>query len=291
MWIYKKGKEMKILKTIILTLCAIIVLFILAGCGVIPDPPPPNEVAYRALLVGIGDYIGCNNDLKSPPYNVDKMNEIFSQCRFTEDEIGFTVINELKDKDATKEAVLDEIWSTFSEADDNDVSYFYWCGHGTDKYGVYVCPADSDFGDASTYISVEELENALDNIAGTKVIILEACYSGNFIEKGMEGFTDRVIEVFSNQVMELNKDSYQVITSCAGDQVCWENGGGIPPYTYFTMAVYVGFKNLIADTDEDKIVDLQEIYLFVQEWIKQWCPNMQDTQIYPNDSNFPIVEY
>ena len=241
--------------------------------------------------MGVGDYIGCGADLKSPPYNVDRISEIFSQCRFGKAETEFLVINELKDKEATKQAVLDGIWSTFCDATGDDISYFYWCGHGTDKYGVYICPADSDFGDTDTYISVEELENALDNIAGTKVIILEACHSGNFIEKSMGDFNSKVIEVFARNQLEINKEGYQVITSCAGDQVCWEVPHVDEPYTFFTMAVYEGFKNLSADVNENGLVDLSEIYSYVQDWVIEHTNKDQATQIYPDGSTFPIIEY
>lgn len=275
----------------LIVILAILILTVISGCGITPDPPEPNEVVYRALLVGVGDYLGCSADLKSPPYNVDRMQEIFSQCRFGEEEIEFLVINELKDKYATKKAVLDEIWYTFHLADDNDISYFYWCGHGTDKYGVYICPADSDFGDIKTYISVEELESALDNITGTKVIILEACHSGNFIEKSMGDFNSKVIEVFSHQSIEINKDSYYVITSCAGSQVCWEVPYVDEPYTYFTMALYQGFLDLSADVNENGIINLSEIHSYVIDWINYNCPTIQDCQIYPDNSTFPIIEY
>ncbi|MCK4328346.1 caspase family protein [candidate division WOR-3 bacterium] len=276
----------------LIIILAISISIILTGCWIVPPPEPEPEVVYRALLVGVGDYIGCGSDLKSPPYNVDRMREIFGNCRFGKEETDFSIINELKDKKATKKAVLDEIWYTFRDATDDDISYFYWCGHGTDRYGVYICPADSDFGDTKTYISVEELENALDAIAGTKVIILEACHSGNFIEKSMENFNSKVIEIFSrNQSIELNKDSYQVITSCAGSQVCWEVGHGDKPYTYFTMAVYQGFQNLSADINEDKIIDLYEIYSYVQGWVIEHTNKDQATQMYPDESTFPIIEY
>lgn len=238
--------------------------------------------------MGAGDYIGCSADLKSPKYNVAKMKEVFNNCKFTKKEIEFTLINELIDKEVTKKAVLDEIWYTFRDATDDDISYFYWCGHGTNRYGTYICPTDCEFGKTSTYISLQELENALDDIAGTKVIILEACHSGNFIEKD---FTTNVIKIFHQSDLALNKDSYKVITSCAGDQVCWENGGGVPPYTYFTMALYQGFLNLKADIDKDGIINLTEIRSYVIDWIAENCPKIQDTQIYPDGSTFPIVEY
>lgn len=259
----------------------LIIVTLLTGCWT--TPPEPNEIVYRALLIGIGDFMYVN-DLKSPPYNVDKMREIFENCKFGESEIEFLVIDELKDLDATKEAVLNGIASTFANADEDDISYLYWCGHGSVKNGQpIICPTDYN-STLQSSITVDELEEALNVIPGTKVVILEACHSGNFIEKGRD-FNNQVIEIFST--LGINKDTYQVITSCRGVQVCWEHG----TYTYFTLALYLGLQNLAADINENGIVDLTEIHNYVVEWIEENCPKDQDSQIYPEGSIFPIVEY
>ena len=275
---------MVVIKKLIVILVILVSIF-LAGCWTTPDPPEPNGVAYRGYAIGVGWYAHCNN-LTAPPYNVDRMREIFDDCRFGEEEIEFLVIDELKDSDATKEAVLNGIASTFADADENDVSYFYWCGHGSVMGGMpVICPTDFNFTLQSS-ISVDELEIALSAIPGTKVVILEACHSGNFIDKNIGDFNDLVIEVFSQ--LGINKDTYQVITSCKGHQVCWQYGG---IYTYFTQAVYEGCQNLTADVNEDGIINLTELHEYVIDWVEANCSKNQDTQMYPDGSTFPIVEY
>jgi hypothetical protein len=92
-----------------------------------------NEVVYRALCVGVGDYIqGSDNDLFAPPYDVDRMRQILQQCRFGTSNTTFFNIGYLKDWQATKSNILQSISSTFSGADSNDISYFYFSGHGSD---------------------------------------------------------------------------------------------------------------------------------------------------------------
>ncbi|GAG66851.1 unnamed protein product [marine sediment metagenome] len=57
-----------------------------------------NEVVYRALCVGVGDYIwGSDNDLSAPPYDVDRMCYTFSKCRFGSSNTPFSNIWYLKD--------------------------------------------------------------------------------------------------------------------------------------------------------------------------------------------------
>ena len=91
-----------------------------------------NEVVYRAYCVGVGDYIwGSDNDLSAPPYDVDRMCYTLSKCRFGSSNTPFSNIWYLKDWQATKSNILYNITSyCFIGADNNDISYFYFSGHG-----------------------------------------------------------------------------------------------------------------------------------------------------------------
>jgi hypothetical protein len=87
---------------------------------------------------------------------------------------GFSSINELIDVQATKSAILNGIANAFSGVDSDDVSYFYFSGHGINSNGVsYLCPTNVSYhSPLSAFISTNELENALNAIPGTKVVIL-----------------------------------------------------------------------------------------------------------------------
>jgi len=96
-------------------------------------PPVEDDIVYRALLVGVGNYQNFpdaygNIDLLSPPYDVDRMIDVFNHCKFGTDEIVFSTPVSLKDSYATKTAIINGIASVFSGADDNDISYFYFSG-------------------------------------------------------------------------------------------------------------------------------------------------------------------
>jgi len=255
---------------------SLIMCLILTGCFIIPEPPDPepNKPVYRAFLVGVGDYI-LFSDLKSPSYNVERMRKMLSNCRFTKEEIGFTKINTLVDWDATKEATLEGITTTFAGADDNDVSYFYWNGHGGASIEPHIGPSDIDPQNMKeTWISVHELEKRLSAVPGTKVVILDTCFSGGFIGRG---FKDLLIS-----------DDFQVITSSRGSEVSYEIDWVPEPYAYFTWAVYRGCrKDMLADKNEDGIVNLKELH----EYVQGYSPYVSGTQYYPRQSIFPIVEY
>src|SRR5680860_30930 len=266
-----------------------------------------NEVVYRALCVGVGDYIqGSDNDLNAPPYDVDRIRQVLQQCRFGTLNTTFSNISYLKDWQATKSNILQGISSAFSGADSNDISYFYFIGHGSRVENTsYIYPADmTSFVDSA--ISVDELESALSAIPGIKVVFLDSCYSGGFIGKSMdetitskeklESFNDEVINIFSRAESKglLTTNQYKVLTSCHYYQLCWEilpaEGN---PFGLFTMALCEGCDysgNYPADTNLDTRVSLQEAYLYIKDWIFSYRIS-QDVQIYPANSTFTIVEY
>ena len=266
-----------------------------------------NEVVYRALCVGVGDYIqGSDNDLSAPPYDVDRIRQILQQCRFGTSNTTFSNISYLKDWQATKSNILQSISSTFSGADSNDISYFYFSGHGSRLENTsYIGPADiTSFVDSA--ISVDELESALSAIPGIKVVFLDSCYSGGFIGKAidettvskekLESFNDEIINIFSGAESKglLTTNQYKVLTSCHYYQLCWEiQPGEGDPFGVFTMALCTGcgyYGNYPADINLDTRVSLQEAYLYVRDWVFSYKIS-QDVQIYPNYSTFTIVEY
>jgi len=266
-----------------------------------------NEIVYRAFCVGVGDYIsGSDDDLNAPPYDVDRIRQILQQCRFGTLNTTFSNISYLKDWQATKSNILQGISSAFSGADSNDISYFYFSGHGSRLGNTsYICPADiTSFVDSA--ISVDELEDALSIIPGIKVVFLDSCYSGGFIGKAidttspskekLESFNDGIINVFSQGQPKglLTTNRYKVLTSCHYYQVCWEiQPEDGDPFGVFTMALCEGCGysgNYPADSNMDTIVSLQEAYLYVKDWVFSYRIS-QDVQIYPNNSTFTIMEY
>ena len=294
-------------------------LLLHSGCGGTTSPPiTVNETIYRALCVGVGDYIlGSDNDLNAPPYDVDRMSYTLSKCRFGSLNTPFSNIWYLKDWQATKSNILYNIISyCFIGADSNDISYFYFSGHGSLVGNTsYLCPADiTSFVDSA--ISVDELENALSSIPGTKVVFIDACHSGGFIGKEveemqiskekLESFNYEVINVFSQAEYKglLTTNEYKVLTSCHSSQECMElspvTPGDFDPFGVFTLALCAGcgyYGSYPADTNLDTAVSLQEAYLYVKSYVADLDAQLpdisitQDIQIYPNNSSFAIVEY
>ena len=275
------------------------------------SPPVSNPIIYRALLIGVGDYIESSiTDLLAPTYDVDRMIDVLNHCKFGTDEVNFSSIVSLKDFSATKEAIIDGISSTFSGADDNDVSYFFFGGHGEEYLGIYyLCPTNILLTSYDNDISVNELETALSAVPGRKVVFLDSCHSGGFIGKGdgrkiiskeeLVLFNDGIINVFSQAQIKalLTTNEYKVLTSCHDYQICWEDSphpvdGN--PFGWFSAVLCEGCgyntynHPYLADNDENNIVSLNEAYLYIESTLETLD---QDVQVYPSGSNFTIIEY
>lgn len=281
-------------------------------------PPVEEDVIYRALLVGVGDYENDDGvtltDLNAPPYDVYRMHQVLGQCKFGLSETEFSSIVELKDLNATKNAILNGIDSTFSDADENDISYLYFSGHGyldTDTNISYICPTDTAVVlDLSTMISVDELESHLSAIPGTKVVLLDSCFSGGFIGKekkeiiiskeNLISFNNEIINVFSQSQPKdlLTTNQYKVLTSSHYDQPSVEYSNHPydgDPFGLFTFAFCRGCGyddgNYYADSDENEKVSLQEEYLYIVDFVNLYFSGIQNVQVYPINSTFTIAEY
>ena len=130
-------------------------------------------VTYRALLIGNAAYDG-GQSLRAPQYDAAHMEQLLLQQDF--DGASFAPEHILKLMNATKLAMLETIRRELaSQADGDDVTYFYYSGHGTfDGNTSYLV------GVELALLSIEELKAALDMVPGHKVVLLDCCYSGGF---------------------------------------------------------------------------------------------------------------
>jgi len=270
------------------------------------------EPVYRALLVGVGDYIyfGEEGDLQAPPHDVNKMIEMLEDCQFGNSQIRFDKVNAMIDQQATKQNILNKIQNTFSGASSNDISYFYYSGHGATLNQIsYLCPADFN-EQINTAISVDELESALSAVPGTKVVLIDSCHSGGFIgksfardnelekeESNLVNFNNSIIDTFANKQSSKNlltSAEYQVLTSSHWYEQSYEiypDSG--QPFGVFTQGLYEGCSvsnNYPADINQNDRLSLNEAYNFIAQWVRSMGVN-QNVQAYPMNSSFIIIEY
>lgn len=155
---------------------------------------------YRALLIG-NTYTGESNELPGCDNDVDGMRTMLG--RMTATPYSVTV-----KKNIRAEEILSSISSTFGNASYNDVSLFYYSGHGANSVGADGNPTSYHaalVGTFQTYVSIARLKTELDKIPGKKVIIIDACHSGQFIARdgavtqvSSSAFNSQVVNLFAN---------------------------------------------------------------------------------------------
>ena len=152
---------------------------------------------YRALLIG-NTYTGESNELPGCDNDVDGMRTMLSSMTATPYSVTVK-------KNIRAEEILSSISSTFAGANYNDVSLFYYSGHGANSVDADGNPTSYHaalVGTFQTYVSIARLKTELDKIPGKKVIIIDACHSGQFI--GRDGTVTQVSSAaFNSQVVNL----------------------------------------------------------------------------------------
>jgi len=299
-------------KKALLILIILIAVFNLVLSSCTPTTPVNEEqtqsdITYRFLCVGVGEYINYGSEVdfgEAPPY--DLIYQVLSKWKFGPEKVGFSKIDYIADSDATKSNILQEITSTFSEADENDISYFYFGGHGGKDGSIYyICPTDMT-SSVSSQITVNELEEALSAIPGTKVVLIDSCYSGGFIGKGRDSdeFSDKAIKIFNEGIIKifssgqnreresLTADCYQVLTSCTSNQICFPINFDGNIIGVFTAALLEGCGSnyFPADSNGNGEITLEEAYLYVKDKVSS-LGFTQNVQVYPINSTFVFAGY
>lgn len=235
--------------------------------------PAPDAPKYRALIIGNvyddSHSIGLNTLLSSDSDRITMQHMLRTMTA-----TPYTITAK---RNLTSNQILSSINTTFRDATSNDVSLFFFAGHGGTLNGYLI-------GTDHTGISYAQLRYALDKIPGKKIVLLDCCYSGNAINKSSEldsegteltaadldAVNRRIIQAFSGgqstRSGELAADSYYVLTSASKDQEAWSR----TDYSFFTCALEYGsgwdarddrrITSLLGDSNGDSYISLQEAY-------------------------------
>ncbi len=237
----------------------------------------------RALLIGVDDFVSRPSTYPSSTNNVFAMQEALQE---SETPFASIMIPDLPVTDASGLTTL--ICSTFAEADADDVSYLYISTHGEydPDQGVEAALLLSD-GVTQGSITPEELQAAFSGIAGTKVILLDACYSGAFIGKGMYRQPDKLY---------FQSDDFKVLTSSGAMEESWywndsDNTatGDTQGAFYFTQTLSQCLSpryGALADSNRDGHITLSELYNALLQNHAASTP-----QVYPQEDDFVVFSY
>ena len=160
------------------------------------------RTVYRALLIGQTYPDSGNSSLEGPGNDVTAMRLMLSHLS----SISYQTTER---RNITAEGILSAIQSAFGEASEYDVSLFYYSGHG--RRGGYLVGCEN--GKQGGGLSPTALRNALNQIPGRKVILIDACYSGGYLEEEFGSTT-----VQAPQEISLQAKGNSVLPSQSGKE-------------------------------------------------------------------------
>lgn len=158
-----------------------------------------------------------------------------------------------------------------NKADDNDITYFFYSGHGgfSESRGASIVPDYNNQTHNATYdYTMYELLETLSEIPGTVVIILDSCFSG-YINENFDC---------------IDTDKFKIITSCKSDEYSWtDNILGLSSFIFNEKVIHGKFTSTLinglggyegnifnkynsdvkADYNNDNKVTLSELYKYI----------------------------
>lgn len=247
-----------------------------------------NPKVWRALCIGESNYgssrlnlPACRNDAYAMGRVLRKTGYKFAKVRINR----------------TKSQIQKLIKSTFKYADSNDVSFFYYSGHGASNGSLVTVRRE--------YISPATLAGWLKKIPGTVIVMADCCYSGALINKSADGkitvqnpkeFNTNFVNAFAANDLqakagEFCKSKFKVLTACKQYEISYCTSR----YSLFTEKLISGagysydtgrrFSYAPADYNRNRKITLSECrrYTFLNIY-------RQNAQCYPTYSEFKIFQ-
>lgn len=264
-----------------------------------------TKTVYRALLVG-NTYPGTALAIPGCDNDVAGMKAMLSRMSATPYRISTR-------SNLSASGMESAIRDTFSAATANDVSLFYFAGHGANAVGTSYHGAL--VGTGTTYLSVSKLKSVLDQIPGKKIVIIDSCHSGQMIGRSgsasvsksdLNAFNSQVVSTFAQQSRSadnLANSGYYVITAAHSTEESVNmgydaDGDGVidKHFGLFTYSLTQGsgwnmatnkVRSLSADSDGNGEITLHEAFSYARYKAQQSNPN-QTAQVYPSGSSMVV---
>ena len=140
-----------------------------------------GSVVYRALLIGESAYEPDYFDMEYSFFDESDnlygpYNDVRAMRRMLR---GMNYSAVTMKENIGRSAILRAIQTAFANADSNDVSLFYYSGHGDSDYGTYSgalsLPGTSQ---SDSIMKLNDLAAALKKVPGRVVVLLDSCGSG-----------------------------------------------------------------------------------------------------------------
>jgi WD40 repeat protein len=234
------------------------------------------------LSVGVSKYKDSQYNLKFAHKDANAIAKLFQNQK---GKIYKDVkIKNLTNQNATSDDILDGLDWIDKEVTSKDVAIIFIAGHGVnDEKGEYYFMSHEANLDRlrRTALPWYELQRTIDNLPSKTILLADTCHSGNISgnRRDVTGAIKSIINSGSGSV---------IMTATTGNGYSYEDnkwGHGA-----FTKSIIEGIKNLKADYDNDNVITIKEIDLYITNRVKKLTSGKQKpTTIIPQSvPNFAI---
>lgn len=243
-----------------------------------------------AVVVGVAHYEYVN----SLNFSDDDAYKIYAFLKSPEGgALPDNQVSILIDEDATHNNIVKEMQDKFSQAGPNDMIIFYYGGHG--MKGAFI-PTDCD-GTTNCLYHSEVTSVLKSSPAKNKLVIADACFSGSMTDSKSGGMSAYENATASRDMTSSRMDEYYsklkasaggtaLILSSTSEETSIEFGNFRQgAFTYFLIK---GLKGE-ADNNTDRIVDVSELFGYVQTQVKSYTSYRQNPEISGDyDKTMPV---
>jgi len=251
----------------------------------VPDDPVRIEASKNvkiwAVIVGVGRYTA----MPSLKFTDDDAYRFYSFLKSPEGgALPDNQISILVDEAATRENILKAMRVNFLKADANDVVLLYFSGHGLD--GCFL-PVDYDgFNNKLRHEEVKQIFKQ--SKAKHKLCIADACHSGSLRYDGLaaKGPNPVTLDRYYRAFEETDGGIALLMSSKAEELSLEDHGLRQGVFTYYILK---GLKGA-ADTNNDYIVSIKELYNYVFGRVREYTANVQTPVLTGNyDDDMPVA--
>ena len=187
----------------------------------------------RVLLVTRGEYNDSYNSLSPAPENDgENFRRVLEQAYG--ELLAETVVKRKEGAD-TVAGVQKAVYETFKDAEDGDINYFYYSGHGVQK-GSEGAKESTLFLAKGQYMTAKDLAAAFEGVKGRNILVMDCCYSGGMVSRNVqeasasEGFAEDFVDAFQEAVSDsgtrarsaLTSSGFQLLMAAGEEELCWQ---------------------------------------------------------------------
>ncbi len=238
----------------------------------------------RVLLVGCEHFSEQPSLAPATSGNIKMLSDAFEQA-------GVQRVDTAVNTVASAEQLEYAIASSFSGAGLGDLNILYIATHGEYNPAMPHRPVTLTFSDGltDTEVTAAQLEAILDNVGGKKLLIIDSCFSGAVIEKGMPAALRDTAPV------PFQRGDYMALTSAGGNELSWvwsgedTSGSMLVGNSYFADALANGLGahgQYPADTNRDGKLMFHELYQYLYKQVAS-----STVQVYPQQSDYELLTY